>query len=66
MKQSWSDGDRRRFADGDRLKASSVPGKRLDGPVEAEWDDCDHQWRWVDHRGGGWWCRRCKLWEWED
>jgi hypothetical protein len=36
---SWDDEDRRRFADGDRLKARTVPAKRWDGPDVEEWDD---------------------------
>lgn len=35
----WSRDDRQRFADGDVLKASTVPGKRVEGPDASEWDD---------------------------
>jgi hypothetical protein len=35
----WDDEDRQRFADGDRLKARTVPKKRFDGPDVEEWDD---------------------------
>ena len=34
----WSKEDRRRFADGNRLRASSIPGKRRPGPSADEWD----------------------------
>ena len=37
MKRRWSDEDRQRFGDGDRLRASSVPGRRKTGPSADEW-----------------------------
>ena len=43
---SWTKLDRQKFADGDILKASSVPGKRPVGPSVDDWgedwgDDAD-------------------------
>ena len=35
---SWTKLDRQKFADGDILKASSVPGKRPVGPSVDDWD----------------------------
>jgi hypothetical protein len=35
----WSDDDRRRFADGDILKAHTIPGKRRPEPDATEWND---------------------------
>lgn len=34
----WTPADKRRFADGDRLRASAVPGRRNPGPSADEWD----------------------------
>ena len=36
---SWSQDDKQRFADGDVLKASTMPGKRPTGPSADEWGD---------------------------
>lgn len=36
---SWSAKDRQAFADGNILKASTVPGKKADGPSVDDWDD---------------------------
>lgn len=33
----WSDADRQRFADGDKLRASSRPGRRQPPPAVSEW-----------------------------
>ena len=35
----WSQADRQRYIDGDRLRASKRPGKRRDGPTVEEFDD---------------------------
>ena len=35
----WSPDDRQAFADGNRLRAQTVPGRRAGGPSAAEWDD---------------------------
>jgi hypothetical protein len=36
--QPWNQADRQSFRDGDRLRASTVPGKRHPGPQSDEWD----------------------------
>jgi hypothetical protein len=42
MKQRpWNDADRQAFRDGERLRASSINGKRFDGPTTEEWDEDD-------------------------
>lgn len=41
LKNKWSDDDRRRFADGDRLRARAIPGKSKPGPSQHEWEDDD-------------------------
>ena len=42
MTKQWSNDDRQRFADGDVLKASSIPSKRSVGPPVDDWgDDAD-------------------------
>ena len=38
-RNKWSQADRQRYADGDRLRASKRPGKRRDGPTVEEFDD---------------------------
>ena len=38
MKRPWSAQDAQRFRDGDRLRASSVPGRRDPGPSADEWN----------------------------
>lgn len=38
LKSRWSSDDRRRFADGDRLRARKIPGKNKPGPSHDEWD----------------------------
>lgn len=44
FRRAWRDDDRQRFADGDRLKASTVPGRRPLPPAVADWlDELDHQ-----------------------
>ena len=35
----WSPDDRQAFADGNRLRAQTVPGRRAGGPSAAEWDE---------------------------
>ena len=35
----WSQADRQRYIDGDRLRASKRPGKRRGGPTVEEFDD---------------------------
>lgn len=37
MKNRWSKQDRQRFADGDRLKAQAISGKRKPAPEVEEW-----------------------------
>ena len=37
----WSASDRQRFADGNILKASAVPGQRTAGPTVDDWGDVD-------------------------
>lgn len=39
MKNKWSKQDRQAFADGNRLRAQTIPGKRDDGPDPDEWDE---------------------------
>ena len=39
MRAAWSDADRRRYAEGDRLRASTVPSRRGPGPSADEWCD---------------------------
>jgi hypothetical protein len=39
VKNRWSDRDRQAFKDGDRLRASKVPGKLVPPPDMSEWDD---------------------------
>lgn len=34
----WSAADRQAFADGDRLRAQTIQGRRRPGPSAAEWD----------------------------
>ena len=34
----WSREDRRAFADGNRLRAQTIPGRRDAGPSSSEWD----------------------------
>jgi hypothetical protein len=34
----WSSCDRQAFADGNRLRASSIPGRRSSGPQVSDWD----------------------------
>jgi hypothetical protein len=34
----WADADRRAFADGQRLRARTVPAKRKPAPTAREWD----------------------------
>lgn len=34
----WSQSDRRAFADGNRLRAQTINGKRRSGPSAQEWD----------------------------
>jgi len=45
MMGAWSVEDRRRFGDGDRLRASTVPAKKPSGPVVDDWGDVD-DWVW--------------------
>ena len=35
----WSREDRRAFADGNRLRAQTIQGRRAPGPDAREWDD---------------------------
>jgi hypothetical protein len=35
----WNDADRQAFRDGQRLRASSINGRRFNGPTPDEWDD---------------------------
>jgi len=43
---TWSREDRQAFADGQRLRAQTIPNQRHDGPTEDEWDDEDEDlWR---------------------
>ena len=44
-KQRWSVAERQSFQDGDRLKASSVPGKTPSGPLEADWGLEADRWK---------------------
>ena len=37
----WSAADRRAFADGNRLRAQTIHGRRAPGPQASEWDDDD-------------------------
>lgn len=37
MRRPWSASDAQRFRDGDRLRASSIPGRRAPGPSADEW-----------------------------
>ena len=39
IRTAWSDADRRRYAEGDRLRASTVPSRRGPGPSADEWCD---------------------------
>ena len=34
----WSQSDRQAFADGNRLRAQTIQGRRAAGPQAAEWD----------------------------
>lgn len=38
-RNTWSTSDRQAFADGNRLRASSIPGRRRGGPSIEEWRD---------------------------
>jgi hypothetical protein len=38
---TWSANDRKAFGDGNRLRASAIPGRRFNGPAISEWDDSD-------------------------
>jgi len=40
---SWSAADRRAFADGNRLRASTIPGRVRPGPSVDEWDFDDDE-----------------------
>ena len=35
--KAWSDADRRAFADGNFVRASSIAGRRFAGPKDDEW-----------------------------
>lgn len=53
---AWSATDKQSFADGDVLKAKTVPVKRDGGPQVDEWDD-GHDWgvwadEWLDADAG--------------
>ena len=41
MKNTWSTQDRQAFRDGNRLRASSVPARRFNGPSPDEWGWAD-------------------------
>jgi len=43
IRTAWSDADRRRYAEGDRLRASTVPSRRSPGPSADEWCDDDDE-----------------------
>lgn len=44
MKQRpWNDADRQAFRNGERLRASSINGRRFDGPTIDEWADTDQE-----------------------
>lgn len=38
-RRPWSPEDRKRYGEGDRLRASSVPGRRGSGPSADEWEE---------------------------
>lgn len=44
-KSKWSEADRQRHADGDRLKASAISGKRRPAPETHEWEEEPPRWR---------------------
>jgi hypothetical protein len=57
----WSPADRQAFADGNRLRASSVPGRRATGPEAREW--CDAHFNRLAEEGVTRCACGCKYWE---
>lgn len=43
--KAWSEADRQAFRDGDRLRASTIQGKRKPAPTLEEWGDLED---WLD------------------
>jgi len=41
----WSRADRQAFADGNRLRAQTIQGRRWPGPTADEWDDDEDEGR---------------------
>jgi hypothetical protein len=45
-KTKWNESDRQSYRDGDRLRASTMPSKRDEGPQASEWDYDDEDEGW--------------------